>query len=81
MLEQEQPGKRGVRICKTNSGNTKASAEGGEEDAPCVKTDSPAAVAKSMVRQAVPLKPMEFHGRVEIHLQTMEDPTSEKVDA
>lgn len=69
-----------MRICKTNSVNTKASAEGGEEDAPCVKADSPAAVAKSTVRQTVTLKPMEFHGGVEIHLQTMEDPMSEKVD-
>lgn len=68
---QEQPEKRGVRICKkNNSVNTKATAEGGEEGALCAKADAPAAVVKTMVKQAVPLQLMEFHGRVETHLQT-----------
>ena len=34
-----------------------------------------------MVRQAVPLQPMEVHGGADIHLQPMEDPTPEQVDA
>ncbi|PKU47097.1 hypothetical protein llap_2592 [Limosa lapponica baueri] len=32
-----------------------------------------------MVRQAVPLLPMEVHGGAEIHLQPVEDPTPEQV--
>ncbi|GAB0185878.1 AN1-type zinc finger protein 5-like [Grus japonensis] len=36
---------------------------------------------KTMVRQAVPLQPMEVHGGADIHLQPMEDPTPEQVDA
>ena len=38
-------------------------------------------VVKTMVRQAVPLQPMEVHGGADIHLQPMEDPTLEQVDA
>ena len=34
-----------------------------------------------MVRQAVPLQPMEVNGGADIHLQSMEDPTPEQVDA
>ncbi|PKU44938.1 hypothetical protein llap_4751 [Limosa lapponica baueri] len=34
---------------------------------------------KTMVRQAVPLQPMEVHSGPEIHLQPMEDPTLEQV--
>ena len=33
-----------------------------------------------MVRQAVPLQPMEVHAGADIHLQPMEDPTSEQED-
>ena len=36
---------------------------------------------KTMVRQAVPLQPMEIHGGADIHLQPVEDPTPEQVDA
>ncbi|GAB0181741.1 AN1-type zinc finger protein 5-like [Grus japonensis] len=36
---------------------------------------------KTMVRQAVPLQPMEVHGGADIHLQSMEDPMLEQVDA
>jgi len=36
---------------------------------------------KTMVRQAVPLQPMEVHGGTDIHLQPMEDHTAEQVDA
>jgi len=38
-------------------------------------------MVKSIVRQAVPLKPMEVHGGADLHLQPMEDPTPEQVDA
>ncbi|GAB0208729.1 zinc finger and BTB domain-containing protein 5 [Grus japonensis] len=34
-----------------------------------------------MVRQAVPLQPMEDDGGADIHLQPVEDPTLEQVDA
>ncbi|GAB0204275.1 AN1-type zinc finger protein 5-like [Grus japonensis] len=36
---------------------------------------------KTMVRQAVPLQPMEVNGGADIHLQPAEDPTLEQVDA
>ncbi|GAB0179988.1 hypothetical protein GRJ2_000464100 [Grus japonensis] len=36
---------------------------------------------KTMVGQAVPLQPMEVNGGADIHLQPMEDPTLEQVDA
>ncbi|KAJ7428380.1 hypothetical protein BTVI_00783 [Pitangus sulphuratus] len=36
---------------------------------------------KTMVRQAVPLQPMEIHSGADIHLQPVEDPTLEQVDA
>ncbi|GAB0209971.1 AN1-type zinc finger protein 5-like [Grus japonensis] len=35
---------------------------------------------KTMVRQAVPLQPMEDDGGADIHLQPMEDPMPEQVD-
>jgi len=35
---------------------------------------------KTMVRQAVPLQPMEDHGGEDIHLQPVEDPMLEQVD-
>ncbi|GAB0178080.1 AN1-type zinc finger protein 5-like [Grus japonensis] len=34
-----------------------------------------------MVKQAVPLQPMEEDGGADIHLQPVEDPTLEQVDA
>ncbi|GAB0187307.1 AN1-type zinc finger protein 5-like [Grus japonensis] len=36
---------------------------------------------KTIVRQAVPLQPMEDDGGTDIHLQPMEDPTLEQGDA
>ncbi|GAB0178639.1 AN1-type zinc finger protein 5-like [Grus japonensis] len=36
---------------------------------------------KTMVRQAVPLQPMEVDDGADIHLQPMEDPTPEQVEA
>ena len=38
-------------------------------------------VVKTMVRQAVPRQPTEVHGGADIHLQPVEDPTPEQVDA
>jgi len=38
-------------------------------------------MGKTTVRQAVPLQPMEVHGDADLHLQPMEDPTLEQVDA
>ena len=38
-------------------------------------------VVMTMVEQVVPLQPMEVHGGAEIHLQTVEDPTLEQVEA
>ena len=37
-------------------------------------------VGKTLVRQAVPLQPMEVHGGADLHLQPREDPTLEQVD-
>ncbi|GAB0176363.1 AN1-type zinc finger protein 5-like [Grus japonensis] len=36
---------------------------------------------KTMLRQAVPLQPMEANGGADIHLQPVEDPTPEQGDA
>ncbi|GAB0181439.1 AN1-type zinc finger protein 5-like [Grus japonensis] len=38
-------------------------------------------MVKTMVRQDAPLLPMEDDGGADIHLQPMEDPTAEQVDA
>ncbi len=38
-------------------------------------------VVKTMVEQVVPLQPMEVHRGAEIHLQPVEDPTPEQVEA
>ena len=38
-------------------------------------------MVKTMVRQAVPLQPMEVHSGADIHLQPVEDPTPEQGDA
>ena len=38
-------------------------------------------VVKTMVRQAVPLQPMEVHGGADLHLQPVEDPMPEQANA
>jgi len=38
-------------------------------------------VEKTMVSQAVPLHPIEVHGGANLHLQPVEDPVPEQVDA
>ena len=38
-------------------------------------------VKTTMLRQAVPLQPMEVHSGVDLHLQPLEDPITEQGDA
>ena len=74
---------RGVRICeRSNFADTKVSEEGGGGGAPGAGAEIPLQpMMRTMVRQAVPLQPMEVHGEADIHLQPVEDPTPEQVDA
>jgi len=71
-----------VRICERNtSADTKVSEEGGGGGAPGTGAEVPQQlVVKTMVKQAVPLQPMEVHGVADIHLQPAEYPTPEQVD-
>ncbi|GAB0207612.1 acid sphingomyelinase-like phosphodiesterase 3b [Grus japonensis] len=82
LLRKLQP-ERGVRICeKNNSVDTKVSEEGEGGGAPGAGAEIPLQpVVKTMVRQAIPLQPMEVHGGADIHLQPVEDPMPEQVDA
>ncbi|CAM9233957.1 unnamed protein product, partial [Bubo scandiacus] len=75
-------GERGVRMCESNSSaDTKVSEEGGGGGAPGAGAEIPLQpVVQPMVRQAVPLQPLEVNGGAEIHLQPREDPTLEQVD-
>ncbi|GAB0208947.1 secretory carrier-associated membrane protein 1 [Grus japonensis] len=51
----------------------------GGQGAPGTRAEIPLqAVEKTMVRQAVPLQPMEVNGGADIHLQPMEDPMPEQ---
>ena len=72
-----------MRTCvSNNSADTKVSEEGGGGGAPGAGVEMPLQpVVKPMVRQAVPLQPMDVHGGADIHLQPMEDPTLEQVEA
>ncbi|GAB0181351.1 hypothetical protein GRJ2_000600400 [Grus japonensis] len=71
--------KGGVRRCeRNNAADTKVSAEGRGGNAGAEISLQP--VKKTMVRQAVPLQPMEVHGGADIHLQPMEDPMLEQVE-
>ncbi|KAK4829482.1 hypothetical protein QYF61_004772 [Mycteria americana] len=65
---------RGVRICESNNpADTKASEEGGGGGAPGAGAEIPLQpMVKPMVRQAVPLQPMEVNGGADLHLQPME---------
>ncbi|OPJ90406.1 hypothetical protein AV530_009191 [Patagioenas fasciata monilis] len=75
--------KRGERICeRNNSANAKVSEEGRGGGAPGAGAEIPLQpMLKTMVRQAVPLQPMEVHGGADIHLQPVEDLMLEQVDA
>ncbi|GAB0180448.1 AN1-type zinc finger protein 5-like [Grus japonensis] len=69
------------RCERNDSADTKASAEGGAGGAPGSGAEIPLQpMEKTMVRQAVPLQPMEDDGGADIHLQPMEDPTPEQVE-
>ena len=70
-----------MRRCeRNNSADTQVSEEGGGGGAPGAGAEIPLQpVVKTMVRQAVPLQPMEVHGGADIHLQPLEDPTPEQV--
>ncbi|GAB0183221.1 hypothetical protein GRJ2_000787400 [Grus japonensis] len=74
----------GVTICeRNNSADTKVSEEGGGQGGPGTRAEIPLQepIERTLVRQAVPLQPMEVHGGADIHLQPMEDPTLEQVEA
>jgi len=62
---------RGVRICESNnSADTRVNEDGGGGDAPGTGAKIPLQpVKKNMVRQVVPLHPMEVHGGADIHPQ------------
>ena len=82
-MQQQLHSERGVRICeRNNSADTKVSEEGGGGGAPGTRAEIPLQpVVKTMVRQAVPLQPMEVNSGADIHLQPVEDPTPEQGDA
>ncbi|GAB0209825.1 AN1-type zinc finger protein 5-like [Grus japonensis] len=62
--------------------DTEVSEEGGGGGAPRTRAEIPLQpVVKTMVRQAVPLQPMEDDGGADIHLQPVEDPMPEQVEA
>jgi len=70
---QLQP-ERGMRICeRNNSADIKVSEEGGGGGASGARAEVPLQLMmKTMVRQVVPLQPMEVHGGADLHLQPME---------
>ncbi|GAB0193217.1 epimerase family protein SDR39U1 [Grus japonensis] len=66
--QEQLQAERGVRMCeRNNSADTKVSTEGGAGGAPGAGAEIPLQpVEKTMVRQAVPLQPMEDDGGAEI---------------
>ena len=59
---------------------TRVREEGKGGGAPGARAEIPLQpVGKTMVRQVVPLLPMEVHSAADIHLQPMEDPMLEQV--
>jgi len=71
-----------VRICeRNNSADTKVR-EGGGGGAPGTSAEIPLQlVVKTMVRQAVPMQPIEVNSGSDINLQPVEDLTPKQVDA
>lgn len=64
-----------VRIYeRTNTADTKANKGGGEGALGTIEEIHLQFMMKTMVRQAVSLKPSEFHRGSEIHLQTLGEP-------
>ena len=72
-----------MRLCeRNNSADIKVSEEGGGGGAQDARAEiSLQTVMKTMVRQAVPLQTMDVHSGADIHLQPVEDPMPEQVDA
>jgi len=78
-----------VTICERNNyADTKVfrglhqSEEGGGRGASGARAEIPLQpVEKNMVRQAAHLQPMEVHGGEDIHLQPVDDPMPEQIDA
>ena len=72
-----------MRRCeRNNSADTKVREEGGGGGAPGTGAEIPLQpMVKTMARQAVFLQPMEINGGADIHLQPVEEPTLEQVDA
>jgi len=74
-----------VRLCeRNNSADTKVSEAGEGGGAPDAGAESLPLqlVMKTMVRQAIPLKPMEVHSGADLHLVAHgRDPTPQHVDA
>jgi len=70
-------------VRENDSADTKVSEEGGGGGgAPGAGADVlQQLVVKTMVSQAVPLQPMEAHSGADIHLQSVENPMPEQVDA
>ena len=65
-----------------NSAGTEVSEEGGGGGGPGTGAEiSLQPMERTTVRQAVPPQPMEVVGGADIHLQPVEDPVPEKVDA
>lgn len=67
---------------RSNSADTLLSEKGGGGGAQGVRAEVPLQpMVQTLVSQAVPLQPTEGHGGAEIHLQPVEDPPLEQVDA
>lgn len=67
-----------MRICKRDSSaNTKVSVEEEEGDAPEARAEIPLQpVVQIVVKQDVPLQPVDIHSGAHIHLQPVEDPNT-----
>ncbi|GAB0203981.1 AN1-type zinc finger protein 5-like [Grus japonensis] len=82
MKQQHFQPERGLRICeRNNSADTKDREEEAGGDAPGARAAIPLQpIVKTMVRQAVPLQPMEVNGGADIHLKPVEDPMPQQVE-
>jgi len=79
---QLQPEERHVGACERTHADTKFSEEGVAGGAPGAREELPLQpVMETLMRQAEPLQLMEAHGGADPHLQLVEDPTPEQVDA
>jgi len=81
-VEQQLQPETGLRLHgRNNSTDTKVSEEGGAGAAPGAGAAIPLQpIKKTLVRQAVPLQPMEVHAGADLHLQPVKEPTPEQVD-